>query len=207
VARAGDVNGDGYSDVVVAARDYSNGQDYEGRAFTHYGGPGGLSLAPVWTAESDQASAAFGASVGTAGDVNGDGFADVIVGAINYTTVVSNEGRAFAYYGPDGGEVVGVGGRPGETLALTIGAAKPNPFRDQVEVRFALPTRGPMRLSVHDVAGRTVAILAEGEQEAGPHTARWDGLDRRRVGVASGVYLVRLEFAEQVRSARIVRTR
>jgi len=99
VAAAGDVNGDGYADVLVGAHQYDNGQTDEGRAFAYHGSAAGLATSPAWTAESDQATAFFGYSVGTAGDVTGDGYADVIVGAILYDNGESEEGRAFAYHG------------------------------------------------------------------------------------------------------------
>ena len=102
VSTAGDVNGDGYSDVIVGAYYYDNGQSNEGRAFVYYGSASGLSTTADWTAESNQASAQFGYSVSTAGDVNGDGFSDVIVGAMLYD-VVSNEGRAYVYLGSSSG--------------------------------------------------------------------------------------------------------
>jgi hypothetical protein len=58
VASAGDVNGDGYSDVIVGAyRLFDNGQTDEGRAFVYHGSASGLSTTPNWTAESNQASA------------------------------------------------------------------------------------------------------------------------------------------------------
>ena len=56
----------------------------------------------MWTAESDQAGASFGYSVATAGDVNGDGYSDVVVGASFYDNGESDEGRAFVYYGNGG---------------------------------------------------------------------------------------------------------
>jgi hypothetical protein len=99
VATAGDVNGDGYADVVVGADRYDNGQFNEGRAFVYHGSASGLSITPDWTAESDQVSARFGVSVGTAGDVNGDGYDDVIVGAYGS----GNGGRAFVYHGSASG--------------------------------------------------------------------------------------------------------
>ena len=100
VNTAGDVNGDGYSDVIVGAYLYDNGQTDEGRAFVYYGGPAGLSTGSAdWTAEGNQADAMFGGSVGTAGDVNGDGYADVIVGAYAYDNGQTDEGRAFVYHG------------------------------------------------------------------------------------------------------------
>ena len=103
MATAGDVNGDGYADVIVGAPNYDNGQTDEGRAFVYYGSASGLSTTANWTAESNQASAYFGYSVATAGDVNGDGYADVIVGAPNYDNGQTDEGRAFVYHGSASG--------------------------------------------------------------------------------------------------------
>jgi len=103
VGTAGDVNGDGYSDVIVGAPRYDNPQFDEGRAYVYHGSATGLSTTADWTAESDQVSAYFGYSVGTAGDVNGDGYSDVIVGAYEYTNVQTDEGRAYVYHGSAAG--------------------------------------------------------------------------------------------------------
>ena len=115
VASAGDVNGDGYADVIVGAPGYDNGQTDEGRAFVYYGSAGGLSGSPGWTAESDQQGASFGISAATAGDVNGDGYADVIVGARDYDNGQENEGRAYVYYGSAGGLGTSAAGPPRAT--------------------------------------------------------------------------------------------
>jgi hypothetical protein len=103
VATAGDVNGDGCSDVIVGAQYYDNGEYDEGRAFVYHGSASGLATSPAWTAESDQAGAYFGSSVATAGDVSGDGYSDVIAGAPEYSNGQSDEGRAYVYHGNDGG--------------------------------------------------------------------------------------------------------
>ncbi len=103
MATAGDVNGDGYSDVIVGALYYDNGQSNEGRACVYLGSAGGLTAGAAWTAESDQVSAQFGYCVGTAGDVNGDGYSDVIIGALYYDNGQGNEGRAYAYLGSAAG--------------------------------------------------------------------------------------------------------
>ena len=103
VGTAGDVNGDGYSDVIVGAPFYDNGQTDEGRAFVYQGSATGLSATADWTGESDQAGARFGTSVGTAGDLDADGYADVIVGAPLYDNGESNEGRVYVYHGAAAG--------------------------------------------------------------------------------------------------------
>jgi hypothetical protein len=103
VAAAGDVNGDGYADVIVGANKYGKDQVQEGAAFVFHGAPNGPSLTPNWTAEGNQAGAQFGYSVGTAGDVNGDGYADVIIGAPYYDNGLTNEGQAFVYHGSAAG--------------------------------------------------------------------------------------------------------
>ncbi len=103
VSDAGDVNGDDYADVIVGATGFSNGQDDEGRAYVFHGSASGLTETPSWTAESNQTSAIFGVAVSGVGNINGDAYDDVIVGASGYDAGQSNEGRAFVYLGGDSG--------------------------------------------------------------------------------------------------------
>lgn len=103
VASAGDVNGDGYSDVIVGASRYSNGQSLEGAFFVYHGSASGINSSPVATVESNVASAEMGDAVACAGDVNGDGYSDVIVGAPGYTNGQSGEGATFIYHGSASG--------------------------------------------------------------------------------------------------------
>ena len=103
VSTAGDVNGDGYSDVFIGAKLSDNGQTDEGRVFVYYGSSSGLSTTADWSEESNQAGANFGNSVSTAGDVNGDGYADVIIGAYLFDNLHTNEGKAYVYHGSSAG--------------------------------------------------------------------------------------------------------
>jgi len=99
VASAGDVNGDGFCDVAVGAPFYDGGESNEGAVFVYLGSPSGPSPVADWAEERNQASAQFGHAVASAGDVNGDGFGDLIAGAPNYDGSHVNEGRAWVFHG------------------------------------------------------------------------------------------------------------
>lgn len=103
VGGARDVDGDGRADVVVGAPEYNNGESKEGAVFLFYGASiVGLTDAPDWAFYGGQADANLGASV-SSGDVNGDGYSDLIVGAPGYVEATVAEGAAFVFYGgPDG---------------------------------------------------------------------------------------------------------
>ena len=85
--------------MIVGALFYDNGETDEGSAFVYLGSASGFGTSPAWPAESDQAYAYFGFSVASAGDVNGDGFDDVIVGAYYYSNGQFDEGMAIVFHG------------------------------------------------------------------------------------------------------------
>ncbi|MFM7103276.1 MAG: integrin alpha [Verrucomicrobiota bacterium] len=90
LAAAGDVNGDGFADLVVGAPlDDQAGLD-SARVYVYYGSKSGLAGSPGWVRHlpltirdrfSSDLQAYFGCSVASAGDFNGDGFADIVAGA------------------------------------------------------------------------------------------------------------------------------
>jgi hypothetical protein len=343
VASAGDVNGDGFSDVIVGAHVYDGSAANTGSAFVWLGGPAGLGAngTPVnadWSDDGSQGgaqAAEFGSSVASAGDVNGDGFADLIIGASFYADPSASEGAAFCFYGNDGngmdraalqirsdntapiyllgfsdqettfrlkargrsaggrarvrlewevkplgvlfdGTGLGQGsdafdtGSPGtqgsvvvlnelagglaadnvyrwrarvttdsplfphgpwlsppynaaseadfrtismesaapdpvsEGTRLRLAASRPNPFSRQTAVSYIMPSTGAVRLEVLDVQGRRVKTLVEGVQDAGSHSAIWDGRNAEDAPVGSGIYFTLLTMGTETRTAKLM---
>jgi hypothetical protein len=124
VSGAGDVNGDGFADVIVGAMNAAAGGSNGGEAYVVFGGTAlaatSLTLSNLgaggFTIRGFESSARAGHQVAKAGDINGDGFDDVFVGA--YRTNVGGTDRGEAYV------VFGAANRAGTTLTLNaLGAA------------------------------------------------------------------------------------
>jgi hypothetical protein len=105
----------------------------------YHGSASGLSTTDNWSAELNQASAAFGYSVAAAGDVNGDGYSDVVVGAYTYDNGQTDEGKAVLYCGNNGpGKYITLCQKRGDLNTMVVPALK---TRSTSEVGFALMGR------------------------------------------------------------------
>jgi hypothetical protein len=129
---AGDVDGDGFDDILIGAFQESGGGVSAGAAYLVYGPAYGnidLSLADakfMGDAEGDEA----GAAVSTAGDVDGDGFDDILIGARNADTGGVDAGTAYLFYGIPSGtaflstaDAVIVGEAAGDAAAYEVATA------------------------------------------------------------------------------------
>jgi len=81
--------------------------------------------------------------------------------------------------------------------------AAPNPFNPRTTLRFELTHDEVVGLKIYDLSGRCVRTLVEGRLEAGEHQVVWDGRDDAGIGLASGVYLVRLRGPHFLETRRL----
>ena len=116
VAGAGDVDGDGYDDVIAGAP-HNDGLVAAGHVKVWSGRTGAV----IWTFNGVAIGDTFGQAVDGAGDVDADGFADLIVGAPNNDTAGTTSGAAYLY-----------SGRTGALIRAHLGASVPEYFGQSV---------------------------------------------------------------------------
>ena len=80
----------------------------------------------------------------------------------------------------------------------------PNPFNPETQIRFDLPTAGPVQLRIYDMLGRVVRTLVNQRLQAGVHVMRWDGRDQNGRPVASGIYFYELITPSQTLSRKMI---
>lgn len=99
LARVGDVNGDGFDDLLLGASHWSGPLGGEGRIRIHYGGARGVAEQAGWTVVGRQRDGSLGWMFGGGGDVNADGYADLVVAETAWSRRYVREGRVLLFLG------------------------------------------------------------------------------------------------------------
>jgi glucose/arabinose dehydrogenase len=79
----------------------------------------------------------------------------------------------------------------------------PNPFNSTTLIRFSLPHSAPIDLSLYNLSGQKIKTLINGHRSAGSYIVDWHGTDANGNTLASGAYLYRLRFGNQVQSRKL----
>jgi len=84
-----------------------------------------------------------------------------------------------------------------------LGDPFPTPFNASVTVPFTVAAAGLVQISVYNLMGQPIRVLADGWVEAGLHQVRWDGRTAAGAEAASGVYWAVLQAGEAVQTAKL----
>ena len=169
VHAAGDVNGDGFGDMIVSEPSSSLDQQYGGSSYVVFGeasGPVALDLGSLngtngFIITGENGNDFSGRSVSAAGDVNGDGIADLLVGADPAAPHGANSGAAYVVFGKS----------TPFTATLSLGALNgTNGFK--ISGAAAGDKAGYSVSSAGDVNGDGIADIIIGAKETSPHGAK-----------------------------------
>ncbi len=172
LAGAGDLDGDGYADLVASEIAVS---DLTGHVHVYLGGAGGISNAHVLTLPSvDPDGLQFGGTVATAGDVDGDGHPDFVVGAPVVSTA-KLDAKAHVYRG-------GAGGVPAGQTPIELDADGSPGFATEVEGGGDVDGDGLADVIV--ASSSSVTLFSAGKGSGVSVAASGQGVNPRHVSVA-----------------------
>lgn len=87
---------------------------------------------------------------------------------------------------------------------LVLNQNYPNPFNPETTIRFSIPDKGEVKLSIFNIKGQKVKTLLNSNMPAGKHSIVWDGKNDNGRLSASGIYFTRIEHAGKVKINKMI---
>jgi hypothetical protein len=184
---AGDINNDGYDDFLSGKPffGWSNG------LVDIYRGSQNFDTLYDYRIHGQWASY-FSWTLSAAGDVNGDGLDDFLVGEPRYLLWIDNKGRVYLYSGDS--TLVGIDDFDRDLLQpqkFSLQGNYPNPFNPVTTIAYELPKESSVKICIYNLAGQLVQELLNEVKPAGYHMIQWNATNQ-----SSGVYFYRIQAGE-----------
>lgn len=179
----GDVDGDGELEAVVGS--------YDGNLYAINGEDGSV----LWVYETPGWFWAEIHSSPALGDIDDDGKIEIAVGSNNDTVYVVD------------GVSVGIKEEQKQQQTLRVSPVVhvyPNPFSTIVQVHFNLLNDTKVNIAIYSLSGEKVITLAQELKKAGYHTVIWNGQDKSRRKLPSGIYFCRIQMENLTRVEKMV---
>lgn len=172
----GDINGDSFDDFIIG---------YEGKINVYFGGENFDIIPDIILDDSLRGSTQY---IYIAGDINKDGFNEIISFAPNYSNTTDPQGRVYIYSYK---KLTDVKDNIDNFLNnFELNQNYPNPFNPFTTIQFELNQRQFITLKIYDILGTEVATLVNEDKLAGKHKVEFDAAKHR---LSSGVYLCELK--------------
>jgi hypothetical protein len=194
---AGDINGDGYQDIIARA-----GAAFSSSAGIYLGG-NPMNGEPDWIGSIYEGVT----SVNGAGDVNGDGYDDILIGGIVNWGQDRDWGKVYILAGNPNLVDIGTGIDDSETDNIVqnfkLYQNYPNPFNASTTIRYEVKLKSFIEVKVYNLKGKEVRTLVNKIQDAGEHEVKWDGKNNNGKEVSSGIYFIQLNQKECYRMIKM----
>jgi hypothetical protein len=196
---AGDLNGDGFNDLITSIYGSLPGL---GDVYIYLGGANMDSIPDFelhnWSFPGYHTY--FGQDCSGIGDFNGDGANDFAFSAIG----ADGHGIIYIYSGWKESTDVKYDYEPILPESFSLFQNYPNPFNAETVIKFEVPSKSNVTLSVCNIEGREVIRLLDEQVRAGLISVRWDGRDKSGQSVSSGVYIINLKSDQINKSIKAI---
>jgi len=183
---AGDINNDGYDDFLSSNPFYG----FNNGLVDIYLGSQNFDTLYDYRIHGEWVSY-FGRSSSAAGDVNGDGLDDFLIGEPHYFLGIQNQGRVYLYSGDS--TLVVIDDLEQSTIKpndFHIIGNYPNPFNNTTTIRYSITNRGIYYINIYNINGQLIFQKKKVLSAPDEYTITWNGKDTHGNGVSSGLYLV-----------------
>ncbi len=193
----GDINNDSYSDLLLTNPYYQNSAGIMVGDAEIYLGSNNPDTTMDYFLEGETKWSGFGIG-STLGDINGDGYDDFFILAVNYPDVDNPLGKIYVYSIKK--FLVDVNDENEQyPKKFYLEQNYPNPFNPTTTISYSIPKRGLVQLKVYDILGKEVATLVNEEKPAGNYSVKFSGSD-----LPSGVYFYTLRVNNFVQSRKMI---
>jgi len=185
IGTGGDINQDGFNDLLIGNEQYLNPQNVMVGGVVGFWGGKNIDTSGNFLLEGYQKWSSFSHNLDIPGDINGDGYADVFVIAATYyisDNIDSTLGRLYIYSYT---KITGINNRgTNPPTEFRLSQNYPNPFNPSTQIQYALPSSSSVIVTIYNSLGQTVKVFNKGTKEAGNHNITFNG-----EGLSSGIYL------------------
>ena len=183
LSAAGDLNNDGFGDVIVGGSD---------KNYIYYGGSPMDTISDLFIPGEGRWSD-YGPSLAYAGDINNDGYSDLLMGSRYARAVGSGMGRVFIYSSNTKNTGIKI------VNDKSFSQVYPNPFNTEAIIKYNLQKQGTVQVKIVNISGQEIETLVNGLQASGEHQIIWQPKN-----LPNGIYFCRIQSPDFAETKKVI---
>jgi hypothetical protein len=183
ISGAGDLNDDGFDDVIIGGSD---------KNYIYYGGSP-MDTIPDLFIPGEGRGYDFGPSLSFAGDINNDGYSDLLMGSRYSSAVGTGMGRVFIYSSNTKNTGIQI------VNDKSFFQVFPNPFNTEAIIKYNLQKQGKIQVKIVNISGQEIETLVNGSQGLGVHQLIWQPKN-----LPNGIYFCRIQSQDFSETKKVI---
>ncbi len=199
IGAGGDINNDGYDDFIIGDTNYRNKYGVMVGGTRVYLGAAELDTLYDFSMEGEHKWDEFSKHMAIVGDLDGDSYDEVAIGAPYYPDYQNPKGKVYIYsYGLN--DKIDDSKKISYPTIFRLNQNYPNPFNSSTKISYILKSASLIKLQILDCNGKLIKTVANGRKTAGEHSVVWEGRDNTGKYVPSGVYFCRISLQSSAKN-------